>query len=303
MAQEKKITLGTVNTIMHHKNQLDRKFEEIRQMLSSRDKPLLQDNWTDADAWKLARDLAQMIARIKNFRKTVFNAENPYPDTGTPLEEIRYYNPYFYPEDGASPTEPPTYPLELWTQVLHCGILLVAANPEFCYPTDGTFADLEDLFLGVLRGGGGPVLKFDYILDLLLDNSLYQGRFHELEKLDFGPKPPVFPKPQDDVEAATQENIFSWWQEWEWMRKFPYVAELTACVQQVKSDELHGQAMEFVQWDIGLEDTLRQAIDLYLYQNGETGMADDRYFTTYAMLCRTQKELLAEMASAAAQGT
>ena len=299
----KRITLGTVNTMMHHKNQLDRKFEEIRKMLSSRDKPLLPDNWTDADAWGLARDLAQMIARIKNYRSTVFNAENPYPDVDTPLEEIRYYNPYFYPDDGTDAETPPKYDLELWTQVLHCGILLVASNPEFCYPTDGTFADLEDLFLGVLRGGGGPELKFDHILDLLLSNSLYQGRLKELEKLDFGPKPPVFPKPQDEIEEATQENIFSWWQEWEWMRKFPYVAELTACVEQLKSEGTHGKAMGFVQWEIGLEDNLRQAIDLYLYQHGDSGMVDDRYFTTYAMLCRTQKELLAEMASASAQGT
>lgn len=287
-----KITFGVANTIEHHQRQLERKVQEIHAVLSGRSQPMLPKGWTDKDAWALAWDLANLMTLVKRVSKTVFDEENPYPDEDTPLEDIPYYNPYFQPEDGL-----PEDPLGLWAEVLHCGILAAAGNPDFCFSSKGTFADLEDLFLGTLRSGGGPVLQFSIILDQLQE-SLSADRFKKLQEMDFGPEPPSFKEAKDSDEKNHQEVIYAWWQEWKWLCHYPCRTELQKAIQEIQSEERYGQVMDFVQYEVGLSDLLRQAISLYLYQAGVSGMTEESYFVTYAMLCRTQKQMLAAIAAA-----
>lgn len=286
-----KITFGAANTLSHHRRQLERKIEEIKALLAGRNHPLLPKNWTDEDAWTLARDLANIMVQIRRVSKTVFDRENPYPDEDTPLEEIPYYNPYFLPED-----EPQEDPIGLWAEALHCGILIAAGNPDFCFPSKGTFADLEDLFLGVSRGSAGPVVQFGYTLDML-EYALSADRFRQLQEMDFGPEPPRFEEPKDDDEKFHQDAIYAGWQEWEWLRRCPCRSELREAIQEIQSEDRHKPIINFVHTEVGMEDLLRQAISLYLHQAGVSGMMEESYFVTYAMLCRTQKQMLAAMAA------
>ncbi len=45
-----------------------------------------------------------------------------------------------------------------------------------------------------------------------------------------------------------------------------------------------------------MSNKLSLAIDLYLYQTGASGMLEDSHYATYAMPCRTQKQMKAAMA-------
>ena len=282
--EQNKITFGVFNSMPHHQWQMEKKVKEIQDLLTGRNRPLLPEDWTDEDAWDLARDLTNIMGQIKTVRKTIFCKENPYPDQNTPLEDIPYYN-YIY-------QEPPEIPIDFWTEVLHCGILIIAGKPNFCFPSNGTFADLEELFRGIIRSGGGPTLGFDYILNRL---DLSADRFRELQEMDFDPVPPSFEEPEDSLEESIQARIYEDWQEWEWLRHYPCRKELQKAIQEITSKERYGQVKSFIQQEIGLEDVLRQAINLYLYQAGACGMTDESYFVTYAMLCRTKKKMLAAM--------
>ena len=288
---ENQLTFGTVQTMSHHRHQLERKIESIRYSLAGRSHPLLPENWEDEDAWKLARDLSALMVRIYHLNKTVFDENNPYPDNDTPLEEIRYYNPYFPDED---PFLPPELPQGLWTHILNCGILIVAGNPSFCFPSSGTFADLENLFLGTLRSGAGPVLQFNSVLDQI-QSSLSNG-LERLQGLDFGPEPPVFAPPTNTDEKAHQDALQACWEEWNWLCHFPCRPELLTSIMHLQSDENFSQVQNFIECYVGLEDLLRPAIDLYLYQKGVSGMLEDSYFATYALLSRAQKQLQALLA-------
>lgn len=281
----KKLTYGTANTIAHHRDQLDRKCQEIQQMLTGRNQALLPEGWTDEDAWTLARSLANLMAQLKRARMTAFDANNPYPRDNTPLEDIPYYNPY-----GRDPATPPDTPIELWTEVLHCGILMAASNPDFCFPSKGTFAGLEELFLGITRSGSGAVVNFYIVLDMLLQ-SLSEKNYQTLKEMDFGPMPPDFDEPNDSGEEALQENICTRWQEWEWLNRLPCLDALQQAIERVKSDDLCAEAMHFITYEIGLEDGLRPAIDFYLYQTDASDILEDSYYATYAMLCRMQKQM------------
>ena len=294
---EKKLTFGAVNTIAHHRDQMDRKCQEIGWMLTGREQPLLPKDWTDEDAWKLAGSLAKLMAQVKRARMTVFDEKNPYPSHDTPLEDIPYYNPYNL-DPGEDPTTPPDIPIELWTEVLHCGILAAAGKPDFCFPSRGTFADLENLFLGITRSGGGPVVNFGYVLDQL-QSSLTEENYQELKELDFGPVPPSFREPKDSMEESNQVYIEARWHEWAWLNRFPFRDTLLQAIERVWSDELYDPAMRFINNEIGLGDGLRLAIDLYLYQAGASGMLEDSYYATYAMLCRTKKQMCAAKAAEA----
>ena len=55
------ITFGKKNTLLHHQYQMKRKIKEIEGLLSGRNQPLLPKDWTDEDAWALARDLAKIM--------------------------------------------------------------------------------------------------------------------------------------------------------------------------------------------------------------------------------------------------
>ena len=76
MQQEsKKLTFGIIKSMAHHRNQLERKCQEIGQMLSGRTQPLLPKGWTDEDAWKLAGALAKLMGQVKQVGQTVFDEE------------------------------------------------------------------------------------------------------------------------------------------------------------------------------------------------------------------------------------
>lgn len=291
MQQEmKRLTFGSAKSMAHHRDQLERKCQEIAQMLSGRTQPLLPKGWTDEDAWKLARALAKLMGQVKRVGQTVFGEENPYPSHDTPLEDIPYFNPYNCPDE--SPYTPPDIPIELWAEVLHCGILIVAGRPDFCFPSEGTFADLEELFRGFFRSSGGPVANFDYLVDWL-GAEFTEEHCRKLKEQDFDPAPPKFDEPKDPWEETLQGAVYREWQEQSWLNRFPCLDALLQAIGRVSS--LHSQAMHFIHYEIGMENLLCQAIDLYLYQTGAPGMAmlGDSYYVVYAMLCRTQKRLKA----------
>ena len=222
-SSERKVTFEVAATLAHHRDQLERKCTAIERMLEGRNQPLLPDGWTDADAWELAGALAERMGQMKRVRHTVFDKTNPYPDGETLLEDIPYYNP-FGTED---PATPPSVPIELWTEVIPCGIL--AGNPDFCFPSHGTFGDLEDLFLGIIRSGSGPLRKFDHVLDQLWP-TLSEERFRELETWNFGPVPPSFGPPEDDMEESRQCHIRALWNEWDWLSRFPHCDALLQAI-------------------------------------------------------------------------
>ena len=295
MQQEsKKLTFGIIKSMAHHRNQLERKCQEIGQMLSGRTQPLLPKGWTDEDAWKLAGALAKLMGQMKQVRQTVFGEENPYPSHDTPLEDIPYYNPYNCPEED--PSTPPNIPIELWTEVLHCGILLAAGRLDFCFPSEGTFADLERLFQEVVRSGGGPIPNFSYLVDWL-EAELSEEHCRKLKGQNFDPEPPEFGESKDPWEETIQGAVYREWQEQVWLNRFPCLDALLQAIERVNS--LHSLAIHFINYEIGMENLLRQAIDLYLYQTGASGMAmlNDSYYVAYAMLCRTQKRMKAAMES------
>lgn len=295
MAQEmKKLTFGVAKSMAHHRDQLERKCQEIGRMLSGRTQPLLPEGWTDGDAWELAGTLAELMAQVKRIRQTVFDESNPYPSHDTPLEGVPYYNPYHCPDE--SPSTPPDIPIELWTEVLHCGILIAAGRLEFCFPSEGTFADLEELFLGVVRYGGGLMQNFIRLIDWLAP-ELSGKRFRALKEQSFSPEPPQFDAPKDPWEETLQGAVYREWQEQVWLSRFPCFDALLQAVQHLDAADIHSSAVYFVNYEIGMEDLLRQAIDLYLYRTGAPGMAmlDDCYYVAYALLCRTQQRMEASM--------
>lgn len=292
--EPKKLTFGIIESMAHHRDQLERKCQEIGQMLSGRMQPLLPESWTDADAWDLAGALAELMGQVKRVEQTVFGEENPYPEHDVPLEDIPYYNPYTCPEED--PFTPPDLPVELWTEVLHCGILLAAGRLDFCFPSEGDFADLERLFQGFARSGGGPIPNFIHLVDWL-EAELSEEHCRKLKEQDFSPEPPKFEEPKDPWEETMQGAVYREWQEQVWINRFPCLDALLQAIERV--NVLHGPAMHFINYEIGMEDLLRRAIDLYLYQTGAPGMAmlNDSYYVTYAMLCRTQKRMKAAMES------
>lgn len=97
----------------------------------------------------------------------------------------------------------PELPKALWTEVLHCGILATAGNASFCFPSSGTFAELEAPFPVVIRSGEGMVLTFHIVLDQL-GSAL--GDYERLQAFGFGPEPPRFRPPEDALEKAHQES-------------------------------------------------------------------------------------------------
>lgn len=295
-ASGRKVTFEVAMTLAHHREQLGQKCTAIQHMLAGRKQVLLPEGWTDEDAWELAGTLAEYMGQMHRVQHTMFGKDNPYPDEEALLEDIPYYNPYGNPED---PTVPPELPIGRWKAVLHCGILIAAANPAFCFPSEGTFGDLEELFRGVSRAGDGPRLKFGYVLDQLW-SALSEDRARELEKLDFGPVPPSFDPPKDSTEKWHQDQVRMMWEEWDWPSRFPHKDDLYQAIADFQySKNLYQKAMDFISLEIGMNDGLRQAIDLYLHQTGLSGMAEDSYYVTYAMLCRTQKQM--EKALAAQQ--
>lgn len=295
MAQEmKKLTFGVARSMAHHRDQLERKCQELGRMLSGRTQPLLPAGWTDGDAWKLAGALAELMAQVKRVRQTVFDESSPYPSHDTPLEGVPCSDPCRCPDEG--PYTPPDIPLALWTEVLHCGILIAAGRLEFCFPSEGTFADLEELFLGVVRYGGGLIQNFIRLIDWL-EPELSGKRFQELRAQSFSSEPPRFDAPKDPWEETLQGAVYREWQEQVWLSRFPCLDALLEAVQRLNAGDLHGPVTHFVNYEIGMEDLLRQAVDLYLYQTGAPGMAmlDDRYYVAYALLCRTQRRMRASM--------
>lgn len=292
-SNERKVTFGVAATLAHHREQLERKCTDIERLLAGRKQPLLPEGWTDEDAWQLAGALAKRMAQMKRVQDTVFDETNPYPEDDALLEDIPYYNPYVGPYSDENPYAPPEIPVALWAEVLHYGILAVAGNPDFCFPSHGTFGDLEDLFLRISRSGSGPVPAFGYVFDQL-QSVLSEEHFRELETWNFGPVQPRFDPPKDDIEDSRQWNVLRLWKEWNWLSHFPYKDALLQAIAHIKSeetDELSPEAAHFINYEIGMEDGLRQAIDLYLHQNGISGMAEDSYYLTYAMLCRTQRQI------------
>ena len=294
-SNERKATFEAAMTLAHHREQLEQKCAEIERLLAGRNQPLLPEKWTDEDAWALAGALTECMAQMNRVRHTVFDKDNPYPEEDTLLEDIPYYNPYAGPYVDENPYKAPELPLELWKEVLHCGILIAASKPDFCFPSQGTFGDLEELFRGVLRSGGGPKLQLDYVLDQL-GAALAEGRFEELETWDFDALPPRFDPPEDDLEESRQQHVQMVWEEWNWLSRFPYKDALSQALARLGSEALFTDAMNFIHYEIGLNDGLGLAIDLYLHQTGKSGMAEDSYYVTYAMLCRTQKQMEKAMA-------
>ena len=304
--EERKITIGAVKTLRHHRKQLDRKIREVEGMLTGRDHPLLPENWTDDDAWELAGELAKLTRLIAQVDHTVFDERNPYPGDDVLMEDIPYYNPFddgpeeFVCEDGEvvqnlSLPETIDRNLGLWTEVLHCAILVAAGTPEFCFPSGGTFADLKELLTGNIRTDAGPEIMFDAIL-ADLRTVLSRERYRELEKDNFGPEPPTFRAPKTSEDEWTQEDILRDWEEWTWLNSYPHRDELRQAIERVHSTvEFHDRVMHFIHWYLYLNDLLSPVIDLYLYQTGASGMLDNSFYVTYAMLCHTQKQIKAAM--------
>lgn len=302
--EEKKITIGALKTLRHHRRQLDRKLREVEAALTRLDHPLLSGNWTAEDAWELADGLARLMGLMARVDHTVFDERNPYPGDDALMEDIPYYNPYFEEgpdefvfEDGEA-VKASSYPemleedRELWTEVLYCGILVAAVNPEFCFPSAGAFADLKELLTGIIRTGAGPEIRFDHVLSLLR-NTLSGRRYRQLAEFDFGPEPPSFGPTENSEDKARQEGILDYWKEWTWLKSCPCRDELLRTIERIQSEELHDRVMNFIHWYLCLNDLLSPAIDLYLYQAGASGMLDDGFYVTYAMLCRTQKQIKA----------
>lgn len=234
------------------------------------------------------------MGQVKRARLTVFDEDNPYPSHDTPLEDIPFYN--LYTRSDENPFTPPDIPIELWTEVLHCGILLAAGRLDFCFLSEGAFADLERLFHKFIPSGGGPISSFGYLVDWL-EAELSEEHCRKLKEQDFDPEPPKFHEPRNPWKETIQEGVYREWQEQVWLNRFPCLDALLQAIERVRSRR--SQVMHFVNYEIGMENLLRQAVDLYLYQTGAAGMSmlDDSYYVTYAMLCRTQKRLKAAMES------
>ena len=195
-----------------------------------------------------------------------------------------------------SEDELPKAPVESWEKMLHCGILIAAGNPNFSViQAENTFAGLEDLFLGVLWSGSGRIVQFSEGVLSNLQSELSDNRLRRLEREEFGSEPPKYGKPKDSEEKNKQEMIYDWWMEWQWLRRYPCRKELLEALEEILSEEYGCEQAERFVHEIGRGDLLRQAISLYLYQAGVSGMADKCYYIAYAMLCRTQEQLLAAM--------
>lgn len=290
VTKQNELTFGVMKSMAHHRDLLERKCREIGQMLSGRAQPLLPEGWTDEDAWTLAGALAELMGQVKRVRRTVFGEDNPYPDHDTPLEDIPYYNPYNCPDEDFS--TPPDFPIRLWTEVLHCGILIAAGGLDFCFPSAGTFADLERLLQESTPSGGGPIPNLESLAEWL-EAEFSEKRCRKLKEQDFDPEPPQFGEPKDPWEDTMQGAVYREWQEQAWLNRFPCLDALLQAVRRINSEDIHSRAMSFINNEIGWENLLRQAIDLYLYQTGAPNMAmlEDSYYVAYAMLCRTQKRL------------
>ena len=284
-----KITFGAAITMAHRLSQWEWKVRELQEILTGRNQPLLPENWTDEDAWSLAWDLASLMSQIKRLNQTVFDKENPYPDDDALLEDIPYYNP-FLPDES-----PPEDPIGLWAEALHCGILIAMGNPDFCFPSKGAFGDLENLFFGP-PSGGRRVPQLDFVLSQI-GQALSESRFQELQKLNFGPSFPKFEEPENAADRYRQEGLYTMWQEWDWLQRCPCRDALQKAIQEIQPEERCGQVTGFVQAEVWQNDLLRKAISLYLYQRGTAGMMGESYFVTYAMLCRTDRQMLASLAA------
>ena len=282
------ITFGAAITMAHRQNQLEWQVQKLQDILTGRNNPMLPEKWTDEDAWALAWDLANLMAQIKRFNETVFDKENPYPDDDTLLEDIPYYNPFF-PDANLSED-----PIKLWAEALHCGILIAMGNPDFCFPSKGAFGDLEDLFLGFPRGGGRQVQQFDFVLSQI-EQTLSERRSQKLQEMNFGPAFPKFEEPQNADDRNRQDGLYTMWQEWKWLQRYPCRSELQKAIQGIRSKEQ--QVMGFIQTGVWYNDLLRKAISLYLYQRGTMGVMGESYFVTYAMLCQTERHMRAAIAA------
>ena len=90
------------------------------------------------------------------------------------------------------------------------------------------------------------------------------------------------------------------WEEWDWLSRFPHKDDLYQAIADFQySKNLYQKAMDFISLEIGMNDGLRQAIDLYLHQPVCQAWRRTATNVTYAMLCRTQKQM--EKALAAQQ--
>ena len=283
--EQQKLNYQAMVSIADARGRHETRCQMARRMITGRDQALLPDGWTDEDAWKLAGSLAKLMGQVKRARMTVFNEKNPYPGDGVSLEDIPYYNP-------ADPTPPDTpEKIALWTDVLHCGILMTAGDLSFCslfyY---GIMADLEDLFTGTILTDGGPMIKFDAVLDRLR-LSLSEERYRELEEgVESGDiTPPVvssipvkgmekpMKRPSVPHLPHSQNRRDTRWEEWVWLQDFPYLDNLRQAIERFKSDDLYDQVMDFIRSDVMSLGILSQAIDLYLYQTG-FNMLDRDYF-------------------------
>lgn len=286
--EEKKITLGAMKTLRHHRLQMERKNREIGWTLTGLDQPLLPEHWTDEDAWTLAGALTELMRQVVWFDHTHFNEANPYPAGDTLLKDIRYYNDLF---PDVEPTEPPytQEDLSLWTWVLYCGVLATANNPEFLYTYDnwepcslsrGTFADLKELITGTVMSFDGPQMSFDIVLSQL-EYPISEKRYLYLKEKHFAPNPP------DDGSVKL-------WNEWLWLDHHPCRGKLRDAIDLVQSKAVHDDVLNFI-YSVATS-YLNVAIDLYLYQTGTPGMLDDSFYVTYGILCQTQEQIKAAMA-------
>ena len=263
MAQNERNLTYRAYDIPAKRYMLEAKCRGLYQGVSGRTTPLLPEDWTDADAWQLARTLAGRMAHAKWYCDILYTSET-LPEEDMPLKDI----PHDCPADGQGEGAAAPFPFDLCTEVLHCGILAAANAPRALLPFKGTFGALEELFTGTVMTGSGPMLRFEAMLCLLpLSVSLEDLREKERKAEDY----------QEALEVCRLFYI------WDWLEYFPCRDALLQAVGRIKSEGCYEQAVAFVRSNMAAMDDivslnpgtgwgysgfLKEAIDLYLYQIG-----------------------------------
>lgn len=248
--------------------------------LAGREASLLPEGWTDEDAWQLAGTLAKRMAHAKWYCAALYT-DDTFPAEDAPLADIPACDGIAVGQ-GA---EPEPFPLDLCTEVLHCGILAAAGAPRPLLPFKGTFGALEELFTGTVMTDSGPMLRFEAMLRLLPLTASWE-ELREKGMKSSGQSESGEWNFQEMMENREMLHL------WRWLEGFPYRDALLQAVGRLKSGERFRQVTAFVRSNmagmerisalhhgtgadgLGYSGFLKEAIDLYLYQIGAHNLLD-----------------------------
>lgn len=160
------LTHGEATEAIQNRYKIEDEIREARKLALGLDYPLLpsMEGWNDDDALALAQELASLIGQLKQaafergLKRSIRQSgehvrESDFPGDNDPLESTKLPEPF----------KPPETQETLWTEALHCAILIAQSAPEWVLPESGTFSALEMLF-DLAPTEHGPMVRFDYIL-------------------------------------------------------------------------------------------------------------------------------------------